>query len=462
MRRYALRALVLCCLFAATSTAGAQPNISPDLLRSNPKITQLFRSVVARPSESTVRVICEKKDVALGTIVAADGYIVTKATSLTSPVVVKFKDGKELPAQIVGIHEPYDIALLKVEAKNLVPIQWRESKETSAGRWVSTVGPGVDPIAIGVVSVATRSFKPGDQPPKNAGTNSGYLGVMLEEAEGGAKIRQIVKGSPAEKAGLRTEDIVIQAGTRKVVDMESLINAVQARKPGEILNFKVQRGKETLDIKATLEKLPKQMLGNPQERLGSTLSNRRGGFPTILQHDTVLLPSDCGGPIVDLDSKAVGINIARAGRTETYAVPSEAVLSLLDDLKSGKLAPPKDVVAEDPPPRPINDTAVLRVTGQLTAKDPLDKLQSKSFHKVHVVKLMANVDYIIDLSSADFDSYLRLEDAAGKKLAEDDDSGGDVDARIAFRPTADGDYRIIVTSFDPAEVGNYSLVVRKK
>ena len=38
----------------------------------------------------------------------------------------------------------------------------------------------------------------------------------------------------------------------------------------------------------------------------------------------------------------IGVNIARAGRTETYAVPSEAVLSLLDDLKSGKLAPKED------------------------------------------------------------------------------------------------------------------------
>ena len=45
----------------------------------------------------------------------------------------------------------------------------------------------------------------------------------------------------------------------------------------------------------------------------------------ILQHDSVLKPSECGGPLVDLDGKVVGINIARAGRTETYAIPSEVV-----------------------------------------------------------------------------------------------------------------------------------------
>ena len=42
---------------------------------------------------------------------------------------------------------------------------------------------------------------------------------------------------------------------------------------------------------------------------------------------------------MDLDGKAVGINIARAGRTESYAIPSETVQALLTDLKSGKLAP---------------------------------------------------------------------------------------------------------------------------
>jgi serine protease Do len=53
----------------------------------------------------------------------------------------------------------------------------------------------------------------------------------------------------------------------------------------------------------------------------------------ILQHDTVLKPEECGGPIVNLDGKAIGINIARAGRVESYAIPSEAVLPILEELK---------------------------------------------------------------------------------------------------------------------------------
>jgi serine protease Do len=42
-----------------------------------------------------------------------------------------------------------------------------------------------------------------------------------------------------------------------------------------------------------------------------------------------------------LSGKVVGVNIARAGRTQTYTIPSEQVLARMDDLMSGRLAPPE-------------------------------------------------------------------------------------------------------------------------
>ena len=61
--------------------------------------------------------------------------------------------------------------------------------------------------------------------------------------------------------------------------------------------------------------------------------------PVVLQHDTVLRPNQCGGPVVNLDGQAVGVNIARAGRVASYALPASVVLPLLEELKSGRLAP---------------------------------------------------------------------------------------------------------------------------
>src|SRR5207253_2964782 len=107
---------------------------------------------------------------------------------------------------------------------------------------------------------------------------------------------------------------------------------------------RIKRGKEDKDLKATLGKRPPDMSrADFQTNMGSKLSDNRTGFPNILQHDTVLNPRDCGGRLVDLDGKAVGINIARAGRVESYAIPSDTVLALLPDLKSGKLAPDEKI-----------------------------------------------------------------------------------------------------------------------
>jgi serine protease Do len=348
--RRGLFAVAIAAFIFSDGPAPAQ-GVSKELLRGNDKIVKLFREVVAEPSESTVRVQCNGKDVALGTVVGADGLILTKASELTGKIECRFKDGTTYIATTIGVHEPYDLALLKIDASKLKPIQWEDSKAARVGRWVASVAPADDPVAIGVISVATRGLKPGDQPPKILATNSGFLGVGLDDAEGGAKIIDITGGSPAEKIGLKLNDIVISVNDKKVLGRESMINIILKYKPGDEVTLGVRRADKELTFKAKLAKRPSGV--NPQELMGSALSNRRGGFPSILQHDTVIKPVDCGGPLVDLDGKVVGINIARAGRTESYAVPSEAVRELLPQLISGELAPPppNDPDAPKPPKR---------------------------------------------------------------------------------------------------------------
>lgn len=454
--------IALVCVLLGQQPAGAQA-VRPDDLRTSPKILQVFRTVVARPSDSTVRVRSEGNDVALGTIVETDGWIVTKASDLQGKLTCQLKDGRELTAQIVGVQGEYDLALLKVDAKGLPAVAWRPSKEARVGQWVASPGPAAEPVSIGIVSVGARKYKAGDQPPKNLGPKSGYLGVHLAEAEGGARIMGIEKGSPAEKAKLKVGDIVIEADGKKVLDNESLINIVQRHHPGEELALKVRRGSEEVELKARLAELPRNMSSNPQERMGSILSSRRGGFPTILQHDSVLKPADCGGPLVDLDGKALGVNIARAGRTETYAIPSEDVVALLPDLKSGKLAPTVEVTGPlSPAPRKADPKVILRDVNRLGTQDTARRTRPGCYSRVYTVDLVLGEEVVIDLESLEFDAYLRLEDSAGQKLAEDDDTGFEGNARITFRAPREDSYRIIVTSFKPGETGNYELTVRKK
>jgi serine protease Do len=64
-------------------------------------------------------------------------------------------------------------------------------------------------------------------------------------------------------------------------------------------------------------------------RLGGPLSKRRTRFQEVVQHDSPLDPEDCGGPLVNLDGEVIGINVARAGRIMSYAIPAESVRDIL-------------------------------------------------------------------------------------------------------------------------------------
>src|SRR5262249_62341780 len=106
--------------------------------------------------------------------------------------------------------------------------------------------------------------------------------------------------------------------------------------------IRFKRGDEEKETKATLGKRPGGMSrGDIQNNLGSKLSKVRSGFPAILQHDTHIEDPNLGGPLVDLAGHVVGINVSPAGRTEAYAVPSEAVRAVLPNLMAGKLPPPQ-------------------------------------------------------------------------------------------------------------------------
>jgi serine protease Do len=314
-------------------------------LRNSPAVIEAFVNVVAKPSESTVRVYCDEQPAALGAIVAADGWIVTKASELTGNVVCKLKDGRSLPATVVGVEDRHDLAMLKVQATGLRPIEWRSGKSAEVGQWLAAPGPDREPVAVGVISVGVRKPAAREMPRTAPKSNSGYLGVILKPGDDGAPtVDRLAEDGPAERAGLKVGDVVLAVSGRAVRTTERLIARIQTLRPGQVVAIKVKRGEEEKEVKAKLDRFPQGMLsrGERMNMMGSELSYRLGGFPVVLQHDLLLKPSDCGGPVVDLDGKAVGINIARAGRTETYAIPTEEVQALLADLKSGKLAPKED------------------------------------------------------------------------------------------------------------------------
>ncbi len=322
--------LLVLSLFLPAVGQAAQ-RLSPRKQKDGSAVRRAFREVVAAASSATVRVKCDGGHVALGAIVDPSGWILTKASELDGAITCRLKDGRVFPARIVGVHRAYDLAMLKVDAEGLPTIRWSEPDDPAVGQWVAV--PGLDdlPVAVGMISVGRRRIPP----------RRGVLGVAVADADPGARITQIFPNSGAEKAGLQQGDVIVGVADRDVSDRKTLTNALGRFRPGDILHLRIVRQGQEMIVQARLGDPLSRMVsrGGIQNRMGGELSGRRDGFPAVLQHDTVLQPVDCGGPLVDLDGRVVGINIARAGRTETYAIPTGEILPLLDELKSGKLAP---------------------------------------------------------------------------------------------------------------------------
>lgn len=328
--------------------------------KNHTKIKEVFTSVVAPSKASTVRVICDNTDVALGTVVDPDGLILTKASELNGIIHCQFADGKKLPVTVLGVSRENDMALLKVKAKNLAAVQWRANELPKVGSFLSTVGLSNEPIAFGVMSVSARKIS----------TPSGFLGVELADDDSGPRINRVIEGSAADQAGLLANDVVMKINDTLVKTRQGMIEFVASFRPGDKLQLLVQRGGTQFDIAATLGGPDTVMTGSKRPRgtdirLAGELSDRRGGFPQAIQHDTVLHPEQCGGPLVDLDGKAVGINIARADRVSTYAIPAKVVLDILPDLISGKLSAPPELRGDN------KDRFALKVK-------QLDQLASKA------------------------------------------------------------------------------------
>jgi hypothetical protein len=115
------------------------------------------------------------------------------------------------------------------------------------------------------------------------------------------------------------------------------------------------------------------------------------------------------------------------------------------------------------PAKPADEIQVTPAAqGMLTDKDAFDKVRQGSFCRVHKLKMTPapGTVYQIDLESGDFDAYLRVEDSKGTNLAEDDDGGEGLNARLFFVPAKADTYRIIVTTFNNKETGAYALTVR--
>jgi hypothetical protein len=107
------------------------------------------------------------------------------------------------------------------------------------------------PTPLTVMAAATAM--PASTSPPLPGYGA-YLGTVpdMTDSPGGVRLLGVRAGSPAEKAGLRGDDIITKIGDMSVSDLEAMTEALRSHHPGDTVSVGVRRGAQTTTLRAVL------------------------------------------------------------------------------------------------------------------------------------------------------------------------------------------------------------------
>jgi serine protease Do len=272
-----------------------------------------------------------RKGVGSGFIVSADGYILTNAHVVddASEVTVKLTDKREFKAKVIGVDRRTDVALVKIDARDLPTVRIGDATKARVGEWVAAIGSpfGLEnTVTAGIISAKSRSLpdetyvpfiqtdvaiNPGNSggPLFNMageviGINSqiysrtgGYMGLSfavpidvamkvkndlqkygkvsrgrlgvtiqgvsqeladsfgLKKAQG-ALVAAVEPKSPADKAGVKTGDIILAVDGHDIENSVDLPRVIGETRPGTTVNLKVWRQGGTQELRASLAEAP--------------------------------------------------------------------------------------------------------------------------------------------------------------------------------------------------------------
>ncbi len=313
------------------------------------------------------------------------GYILTNnhVVAGADEIKVKLADNREFKAEIKGLDEKLDLALLKIDAKEELPAaKLGDSDAIQVGEWVMAIGNPfglAETVTAGIISARGRvlgsgpyddfiqtdaSINPGNSggPLFNArgeviGINTaivaggqgigfaipvnmaksiipqlrekgkvtrGWLGVSVQpvtpdlaqsfglKGEKGALVSEVIPESPAEKAGLKSGDIILEFDGKEVREMNELPRLVAATGVGKKVSVKLLRDGKEEERNVNIAKLKDgedgEQGGTTPDRLGLTVRELTKDLAARLQ-----LKESSGVVVTDLkpDGLALEAGIAR-------------------------------------------------------------------------------------------------------------------------------------------------------
>ena len=193
-----------------------------------------LQEIYTRNIDSVVSIICSgynSTSTGTGVILSTDGYLVTNAHVVegAGSITVLLTDDREFTAQLMGSDEISDLAVLKIQAEDLLPAEFGDSTQLRVGDTVAAIG---DPLGVkyrgtytdGIVSAINRDVEMDGRTmtliQTNAALNSGNSGGPLINCYGQViGINTMKIGAFTDSAGVEGIGFAIPSATVKdIVD----------------------------------------------------------------------------------------------------------------------------------------------------------------------------------------------------------------------------------------------------
>lgn len=143
---------------------GTRPGENTDGMQnphSDQEIPEFFRRFFDVPG-GPQGIVPDRRGAGSGFILDSDGYIITNhhVVEDADQIIIRMADRREFEAELIGSDPLSDIALLKVDAKNLPTLKLGDSKALRPGEWVVAIGSPFNfdqSVTAGIVSAKGRS-----------------------------------------------------------------------------------------------------------------------------------------------------------------------------------------------------------------------------------------------------------------------------------------------------------------
>ncbi|CDY79911.1 HtrA protease/chaperone protein [Caballeronia glathei] len=250
-----------------------------------------------------------------GFIVSSDGYILTNAHVVdgANVVTVKLTDKREYRAKVVGADKQSDVAVLKIDAKNLPTVKIGDPNGSKVGQWVVAIGSpyGFDnTVTSGIISAKSRALPNENYTPfiqTDVPVNPGNSGGPLFNLQG-------------EVIGINSM-IYSQTGGFQGLSFAIPINEAIKVKDALVKTGHVDRGRLGVTVQAMNQTLANSFgMKTPQ---GALVSSVEAGGPAAkagLQPGDVITALD-GVPVTDstsLPSQVAGLTPGSSAKVQVW------------------------------------------------------------------------------------------------------------------------------------------------